>query len=63
MIIPIDHLPPWLAGVASLLPATQLAEALRIGLGTAGDPLGPLAALAAWAAALVALATAAFRWE
>jgi ABC-2 type transport system permease protein len=63
MIIPIDHLPPWLAAVASLLPATQLAEALRIGLGAAGDPLGPLAALAAWAAALVALATAAFRWE
>ena len=63
MIIPLDHLPGGLAAVAALLPASQLADALRIGLGAAGDPAVPLAALLAWAAGLAGLAVAAFRWE
>jgi ABC-2 type transport system permease protein len=63
MIIPLDHLPAGLAAVAAVLPASQLAEALRVGLGAAGDAGGPLVALSAWAVGLAGLAVATFRWE
>jgi len=63
MIIPLDHLPSGLAAIAAVLPASQLAEALRIGLGAPGDPVGPLAALLAWGLVLSGLAGATFRWD
>jgi ABC-2 type transport system permease protein len=63
MIIPLDHLPEGLAAVAAVLPASQLADALRIGLGASGDPLGPLSALLAWGIATAGLASVTFRWE
>jgi ABC-2 type transport system permease protein len=63
MIIPLDHLPAGLAAVAAVLPASQLAGALRIGLGSAGDAAGPLSALLAWGIAAAGLAAVTFRWE
>jgi ABC-2 type transport system permease protein len=63
MIIPLDHLPPGLAAIAALLPASSLADALRIGLGASGDPASPLAALLVWGLAGAGLAALTFRWE
>jgi ABC-2 type transport system permease protein len=63
MIIPVDHLPSGIAAIAALLPASQLTEALRVGLGGPGDAAGSLAALGAWGAALAGLAIRLFRWD
>ncbi|MDP9483653.1 MAG: ABC transporter permease [Chloroflexota bacterium] len=64
VVLPVDHLPDALAGLARVLPAAALSEALRIGLGVAaGDPLGPLLLLGAWALATTLLAARTFRWE
>lgn len=64
VVLPLDHLPAPLAGLASILPAAALSDALRIGLGAApGDPRGSLAVLAIWGAATTLLAVRTFRWE
>jgi ABC-2 type transport system permease protein len=63
IIIPIDHLPGWLASLAAVLPAGQLTEVLRVALGGPGDPAGPMAALLAWGAGSTILAGLTFRWE
>ena len=64
VVLPVDHLPPLLADLAQVLPASALSDALRIGLGAAsGDALGPLALLAGWGAATALLAARTFRWE
>lgn len=64
VVLPVDHLPTLLAGLARILPAAPLSEALRIGLGGAtGDPLGPLALLAAWGIGATLLAVRTFRWD
>ena len=64
VVLPVDHLPGVLAGLARILPAAALSDALRIGLGAAaGDPLGPLVLLGAWAVATTVLAARTFRWE
>ena len=49
MILPLDHLPGFLADLARVLPASALSDAYRIGLGApSGDVLPPLVVLAAW---------------
>jgi ABC-2 type transport system permease protein len=64
IVQPADALPVPLDALAAALPAAALAEALRIALGSgAGDALGPLAVLAAWAIVAPAAAAATFRWE
>ena len=63
IILPIDRLPGPLAAIAGLLPAAALSDAFRIGLGSGGDALRPLAILAAWGAGSVALAVRTFRWD
>ncbi|MGZ8501346.1 MAG: ABC transporter permease [Candidatus Limnocylindrales bacterium] len=64
VVLPVDHLPGALAGLARVLPAAALSDALRIGLGAAaGDPLGPLVLLGAWGLATTVLAARTFRWE
>jgi ABC-2 type transport system permease protein len=64
IVLPIDHLPVPLEGLAGLLPAAALSEALRIGLGAAtGSAVGPLALLAAWGAGASLVAARTFRWE
>ena len=68
MVLPIDHLPAALQPLAQLLPATALADLLRIALasGTGAAPpdaLVPIGILAAWAASTTGLAIGTFRWE
>lgn len=61
-VLPLEHLPPAVAAVSRLLPAAALADATRGAL--VGGPFwGPLALLAAWAAAALALAARTFRAE
>lgn len=66
IVLPIDHLPEALRPLATLLPATALADLLRISLAsgtTSASATGPLLILAAWAAAATALAIRTFRWD
>lgn len=64
IVLPVDSLPRPLADLAPLLPAAALSEAFRIGTGaSSGDPLPPLAVLAAWGIGTSMLATRTFRWE
>ena len=63
IVLPLDHLPNWLTAVSALLPASALADTLRVALGGAGDALPRIAVLAAWAVAASASAAATFRWE
>ena len=64
VILPVNHLPGFLADLARVLPASALSDAYRIGLGSAsGDPLPSLLILAAWGALTSLLATRLFRWE
>lgn len=63
IILPLDHLPDALAAIARVLPAAALSDALRSAFGTDGDATAPLAILAGWAAAAIALTARTFRWE
>jgi len=63
IIVPVDRLPPFLADLAGVLPAAALADAFRIGLGAAGDPVGSLLVVAAWAVGATALAALTFHWD
>ena len=63
IVLPLDQLPGWLADVSHLLPATALAEVVRIGLGGQGDAARPVLVLAMWSLAAVAFGAATFRWE
>ena len=69
IVLPIDHLPEVLRPIAALLPATALADLLRISLasglaaGTPASPVQPVLLLAAWGVAAVGLAIRTFRWD
>jgi ABC-2 type transport system permease protein len=63
IIVPTSHLPGPLATVAELLPAAALSEALRVALGSGGDPLRPIAILAAWGAAAALASVRWFQWD
>lgn len=67
MVLPIDHLPDALRPIAALLPATALADLLRIALASGttatASPTAGVAILAAWAIAAAGLAVRSFRWE
>jgi ABC-2 type transport system permease protein len=64
IVVPVDRLPGALADLARLLPATALADILRVGLGTYPlDPTGSLAILAVWGIVAAGLAVRTFRWE
>ena len=69
IVLPVDHLPGFLQGLASVLPSTALADLLRIALASGTDAAtpssatGPLALLSAWAVAACGLAIRSFRWE
>jgi ABC-2 type transport system permease protein len=64
IVLPVDHLPAFLADLARVLPASALSDAYRLGLGSAtGDALPSLLVLAAWGALASLLATRFFRWE
>ena len=61
IVVPVDHLPPGLASVATVLPAAALSDSLRAAL--EGGWSGSLVVLAAWAVGATAVATRTFRWE
>lgn len=63
IVVPVDHLPDWVAGPASLLPAAALSDAFRVALGSGGDVAVSLVVLAAWSIGTVGLAVRTFRWE
>ena len=65
IVLPIDHLPDLLRPIAYMLPATALADLLRISLasGPVAGAAVPVVILAAWALAAGALAIRSFRWE
>jgi ABC-2 type transport system permease protein len=64
MLIPLGKLPPWLADISRVLPASALADALHGALGH-GTPVSgrDWAVLAAWAVAAPVVAGLTFRWE
>jgi ABC-2 type transport system permease protein len=63
IVVPADQLPGPLAAVAPVLPSGALGDALRAALTDGVPAAGALAVLAAWAAALGALAARLFRWS
>ena len=68
VILPVDHLPGFLADLARVLPASALSDAYRIGFGSVagasvGDALPSLLVLAGWGAVSSLLAARFFRWE
>lgn len=64
VVLPVDHLPGFLADLARVLPASALSDAYRIGLGSAtGDALPSLLVLAAWGVVSSLFTTRLFRWE
>ena len=67
IILPIDYLPDALRPIAALLPATALADLLRISLASgttaAASAASSAAILAAWAIGAAILTVRTFRWE
>ena len=64
IVLPVDHLPDLLRPIASALPATALADLLRISLASGAASAGvSLTILAAWAIAATTLAVRTFRWD
>jgi ABC-2 type transport system permease protein len=63
IVLPTDHLPGPLPPLADVLPAAALSAVVRIALGAAGEIGPPLAVLAVWSVAAVALTVRTFRWE
>ena len=69
IILPLDHLPVFLQPIAATLPATALADLLRIALasgvdaGTATSAAQPLLLLTVWAVAAAGLAIRTFHWD
>jgi ABC-2 type transport system permease protein len=69
IVLPVDHLPGFLQPVAAILPATALADLLRIALasglsaGATTSAAGPTIVLVAWAVVACGLAIRTFRWD
>ncbi len=63
VVLPISHLPNFLQGLASILPAAALSDALRGALTTQGVHGGSILLLAVWAAIILAAAAFTFKWE
>jgi ABC-2 type transport system permease protein len=64
IVLPLDHLPSWLALVASLLPANALADVFRVALGGPASALATdLANLIVWGGVAYGLAARTFRWD
>ena len=64
MLAPLSKLPGWLEGVAKVLPAAALAQALHDSLGRGvGVPGWAWSALACWAVLAPVAAALTFRWE
>jgi ABC-2 type transport system permease protein len=62
IVVSLDQLPGWLAAASRLLPATALADLVRMALGASGDATAPSLVLAAWSV-IAATALTTFRWD
>ncbi len=63
-VLPVDHLPGFLLGMAEFLPAAALTASMRGALTPGGVvPLDSLALLAGWAAVFLVAAALTFKWE
>ncbi len=63
-VLPVDHLPGFLADLARILPAAPLTDALRAAMsGTGALPLSSVLLLALWAVIFLGLAARTFKWE
>jgi ABC-2 type transport system permease protein len=67
IVLPVDHLPGFVQPLAAVLPATALADLLRIALASGAGPTRdaslPTMILGVWALAAIGLAVRRFRWE
>jgi ABC-2 type transport system permease protein len=64
IVLPLDHLPGWLAAVAGVLPANALADVFRVALGaSAANLASDVVLLALWGLAATGLSVRTFRWE
>lgn len=67
IVLPVDHLPAFLQPVAAVLPATALADLLRVALGSGAapgaSPAIPALILLAWGVGTSGLAIRWFRWD
>jgi ABC-2 type transport system permease protein len=69
IVLPLDHLPAFLQPIAAVLPATALADLLRIslasglGTGAVSSAVAPVLILLAWSVATCGLAIRGFRWD
>ncbi len=65
IVLPVDHLPGFLQPLAAVLPATALADLLRIalGMGAGLDATRSVAILLVWAALATGLTVRTFRWD
>jgi len=64
IVLPLDHLPDWLATIASVLPGNALADVFRAALGASTVNLPTdLANLGIWGIAASGLAARTFRWD
>jgi ABC-2 type transport system permease protein len=65
IVLPIDRLPGFLQPMAGVLPATALADLLRIALGasTTANVATSLAILATWGVVATGLGARTFRWD
>lgn len=63
IVLPLDHLPAPLGALASILPASALADVFRVALGGRGDLAAALTILVVWGLGGTALAARSFRWD
>ena len=71
LVVPVEQLPPFLQPVSAVLPATALADVLRLALdsgvaaspGSGTTPVDPVVILSAWAVVPSILAVRFFRWD
>jgi ABC-2 type transport system permease protein len=63
-ILPLEHLPPFLANIAQVLPAAPLAEALQATMNSGSAfPATQLITLTIWAVIVLIIAVRTFKWE
>ena len=63
-ILPLEHLPPFLANIAQVLPAAPLAQALQATMNNGSTfPVTQLLILAIWAVIILVIAIRTFKWE
>jgi ABC-2 type transport system permease protein len=63
IVLPLDHLPAPIAAIASVFPASALADVFRVALGGTADVVAALTILVARGVGATVVAARLFRWE